>query len=122
MKKTEPWDCRHAIQLAALLPEWTEDARTIVWLVGELIAGGQSEAQDRHCTVTERAMTDDSELIPREALEFSDEELEELIRDVIGSMLRPDLAERALAWLDRRLTLHNTAKGPSGLAAGQDRV
>jgi hypothetical protein len=35
-------------------------------------------------------MTDDSELIPPEASEFSDEELEELIREVIGSMLWAD--------------------------------
>jgi hypothetical protein len=59
-------------------------------------------------------MTDDGELIPREASEFSDEELQELVRDVIGSMLRADLAERALAWLDRRIAFHNTAKGPQG--------
>ena len=59
-------------------------------------------------------LTDDDELIPREASDFSDEELEELIRDVIGSMVRPDLAERALAWLDRRLAYYNTAKGVPG--------
>jgi hypothetical protein len=57
-------------------------------------------------------MTDDSELIPREASEFSDEELEALIRDVIGSMLRADPAERALTWLDQRLAHNKSVAGP----------
>jgi hypothetical protein len=56
-------------------------------------------------------MTDDAELIPREASEFSDEELQELVRDVIGSMLRADLAERALAWLDRRIADYQRVHG-----------
>ena len=56
-------------------------------------------------------MTDDAELNPREASEFSDEELQQLVRDVIGSMLRADLAERALAWLDQRIAVYQRVHG-----------
>jgi hypothetical protein len=56
-------------------------------------------------------MTDDAELNPREASDFSDEELQQLVRDVIGSMLRADLAERALAWLDQRIADYQRVRG-----------
>jgi hypothetical protein len=46
-------------------------------------------------------MNDDSELIPRKAAEIPEWELEEMIRDVITQAMRADIAERALAWLDR---------------------
>ena len=38
MSKIESWHRRHAIQLAAQLPDGIEDARTIVRLVEELIS------------------------------------------------------------------------------------
>lgn len=44
-------------------------------------------------------MTDDR---PRTAAEIPEAELAEMIRAVIGQTLRPDIAERALAWLDER--------------------
>ena len=46
-------------------------------------------------------MNDDSEPIPRKAAEIPEWELEEMIRDVITQAMRADIAERALAWLDR---------------------
>jgi hypothetical protein len=49
----------------------------------------------------EVAMDDDSELIPRKAAEIPEWELEEMVRDVITQAMRADIAERALAWLDR---------------------
>ena len=45
-------------------------------------------------------MTDD-EHQPRTASEIPEWELEEMIRDVVRQTMRPDIAERALAWLDR---------------------
>jgi hypothetical protein len=38
MSKVETWHRRHAIQLAAQLPDGIEDARTIVRLIEELIS------------------------------------------------------------------------------------
>jgi hypothetical protein len=46
-------------------------------------------------------MNDDSELIQRKAEDIPEWELEEMIRDVIHQGMRADIAERALAWLDR---------------------
>jgi hypothetical protein len=47
-------------------------------------------------------MTDD-EHPPRHGSDISDEEIEEMVRDAITTYFRPDIAERALAWLDERL-------------------
>lgn len=40
---------------------------------------------------------------PRTADEIPEDEAEELIRDLVKAYLRPDLAEKTLAWLDSRL-------------------
>jgi hypothetical protein len=46
-------------------------------------------------------MTDD-EYKPRRADEIPEWEIEEMIREVILQTFRPDIAERAIAWLDRK--------------------
>jgi len=38
-------------------------------------------------------------------------ELEEMIRDVIGYNFRPDIADRALAWLDLRIDAYKRLHG-----------
>jgi hypothetical protein len=45
----------------------------------------------------------DDEIPQRSASEIPEWELEEMIRDVILQTFRPDIAERAIAWLDKRL-------------------
>jgi hypothetical protein len=47
-------------------------------------------------------MTDD-QYQPRTADEIPEWELEEMIREAIRQSFREDIAERALAWLDKRL-------------------
>ena len=46
---------------------------------------------------------EDDEFRPRAANEIPEWEIEEMIREVVKQMMRPDIAERALAWLDRQL-------------------
>jgi hypothetical protein len=46
---------------------------------------------------------EDDEYKPRHASEIPEWEIEEMIREVIKQMMRPDIAERALAWLDQNL-------------------
>ena len=46
---------------------------------------------------------DDDEYKPRHADEIPEWELEEMIRMAVDQVLRPDIAERALEWLDQRL-------------------
>jgi PHP family Zn ribbon phosphoesterase len=49
-------------------------------------------------------MTDEEdEYRPRPAHEIPEWELEEMIRMAIEQGLRPDIAKRALEWLDRKL-------------------
>jgi hypothetical protein len=48
---------------------------------------------------------------PRAAAEIPEAELEEMIRDVIGQVLRHDIAERALAWLDLRTDAYQRLYG-----------
>jgi hypothetical protein len=48
---------------------------------------------------------------PRTAAEIPEAELEEMIRDVIGQVLRQDIAERALAWLDLRTDAYQRLYG-----------
>ena len=55
-------------------------------------------------------MTED-EYAPRVASEIPDWELEEMIRDVIGYNFRPDIADRALAWLDQRVDAYKRLHG-----------
>jgi hypothetical protein len=52
-------------------------------------------------------MTDEDEYRPRPASEIPEWELAEMIREVIRQGMRPDIAERALAWLDARLATKN---------------
>ncbi len=55
-------------------------------------------------------MTDD-EYPPRAAAEIPEWELEEMVRDVIGSGMRSDIAERALLWLEQRIQAYNRFRG-----------
>ncbi len=41
---------------------------------------------------------------------FSEEELEETIREVIRANLRPDIAHAATVWLDERIAFYNIAR------------
>jgi hypothetical protein len=55
-------------------------------------------------------MTDD-ENKPRHATEIPEWEIEEMIRDVIGSGMRSDIAAKALAWLDERVDAYKRLNG-----------
>jgi hypothetical protein len=46
---------------------------------------------------------EDDEYRPRAADEIPEWELEEMIREVLQQTMRADIAERALAWLDKHL-------------------
>jgi len=48
---------------------------------------------------------------PRPAAEIPEWELEEMIQDVIGQTLRPDIAARALTWLQQRIEAYNRLHG-----------
>ncbi len=52
MSKIEQWHRRHAIQLAAQLPDGIEDARIIVRLVGELICDFLAEPEAKPRTIS----------------------------------------------------------------------
>jgi hypothetical protein len=53
-------------------------------------------------------MTDEEdEYKPRHASEIPEWEIEEMIREVIKTNFRADIAERALAWLDQKLATKN---------------
>ena len=56
-------------------------------------------------------MNDDGECPPRTAAEIGEEELEIMIRIVIHTGFRPDIGDRALAWLDERLAIYKQAMG-----------
>ena len=49
------------------------------------------------------AVMDDDEYKPRHASEIPEWEIEEMIREVILQTMRREIAERALAWLDKQL-------------------
>jgi hypothetical protein len=53
----------------------------------------------------------DDEYKPRHADEFPEWEIEVMIRDIIGSNFRPDIADRALAWLDQRIDAYKRLHG-----------
>ena len=48
---------------------------------------------------------------PRTATEIGEDELEIMIRIVIYTGFRPDIGDRALAWLDQRLAVYKAAMG-----------
>ena len=56
-------------------------------------------------------MNDDDECRPRIAAEIGEEELEIMIRIVMHTGFRPDIGDRALAWLDQRLAVYKAAMG-----------
>ena len=56
-------------------------------------------------------MMADDEYPLRHASEIPEWEIEEMIRDVIGYNFRPDIADKALAWLDQRIDAYKRLHG-----------
>lgn len=66
----------------------------------------QRIASNLSCSVCARCLA-----LPRPDADIHEWALEEMIRDVIGYNFRPDIADRAIAWLDQRVDAYKRLHG-----------